>query len=84
MEAWCDWEGKHVSWVGPLPSIDMVSMGSVNASPCFLRFRDPENFVAGNRLSYLSYWEVMLRGYSKEQEIYRFPNARYKGIVIYI
>ena len=47
-EDWCDWEGKPASWAGPLPSVHMVSSGSVYASPSMLRFRDPKKFSAGN------------------------------------
>ena len=72
VETWCDWERKPTSWVEPLRSVDMVSSGSVYASLRFLWFRDPESFVAGNLRSYRSYWEFLLRGYSKEQEIYNF------------
>lgn len=57
----------------------MVSLGSVYASPRFLRFRDPENFFAGNLRGYLSYWEVVLRGYSKEEEIYSFVSEGVKA-----
>ena len=69
---WCDWEGKPASWAGPLPSVHTVSSGSVYASPSMLRFRDPNNFSAGNLSNCLPCWEPVLQDYPKTSEIYSF------------
>ena len=50
----------------------MVSGGLAFASPSMLRFRKPENFVAGNLSECLPHWEVVLKDYPKAAEIFRY------------
>lgn len=64
----CNWEGNPASWVGPLPSIHMVSKGLAWASPKQLRFYDPESFVAGNIHNYLSSWQYVIGNPSTQLE----------------
>ena len=71
-ESWCNWEGKPYNWVGPLPSVDMVSSGSVYASPTHIPFRDNENFIAGNVQANCHKWRTILLNYSKADEIFRY------------
>ena len=62
---WCDRENNPTSWAGPLPSLEMVSEGRVFASPDFLRFRDPDSFVAGNLTTCLDHRDQISVGYEK-------------------
>ena len=71
-ESWCNWEGKPYNWVGPLPSVDMVSSGSVYASPTHIPFRNNENFIAGNVQANCHKWRTILLNYSKADEIFRY------------
>ena len=71
-ESWCNWEGKPYNWVGPLPSVDMVSSSSVYASPMHIPFRDNENFIAGNVQANCHKWRTISLNYSKADEIFRY------------
>lgn len=57
---------------GPNPSLDMVSCGSVFASPTQVLFRDPKTFVAGEIHRHLPQWQWVLEDYPKRQEIYDY------------
>ena len=57
---------------GPNPSLDMVSCGSVFASPTQVLFRDPKTFVAGEIHRHLLQWQWVLEDYPKRQEIYDY------------
>ena len=52
--------------------MDMVSGGRAFASLSILRFRKPENFVAGNLSECLPHWEVVLKDYPKAPENFRY------------
>ena len=50
----------------------MVSGDLAFLSPSMLRFRKPENFVAGNLSECLPHWEVLLKDYPKAAEIFHY------------
>ena len=62
---WCDRDNNPTSWVGPLPSLEMVAEGRVFASTDMLQFRDPDSFVAGNLTTCLDQWDQISVGYEK-------------------
>ena len=66
--SWCNWEGKPPSWVGPRPSVSMVSHGEAFGSPIMLNFRDPATFVAGSLSSCAAQWRSILHSHPKREE----------------
>jgi len=57
---------------GPNPSLEMVSCGSVFASPAQVLFRDPKTFVAGEIHRHLPRWDWVLEDYPKRQELFYY------------
>ena len=76
--AWCDWNGGKPRMAGPSPSVELVSAGSVLASPILVIFRDPRTFVAGEIHRHLDLWDWVVQEYPKRQEIFSFLSQEVK------
>ena len=57
---------------GPSPFVEMVSAGSILASPTQVIFRDPRTFVAGEVHRPLDLWDRVVQEYPKRQDIFTF------------
>lgn len=53
----------------------LVSSGAVFASPTHIPFRDNDNYIAGNLMRHSRFWRVILRDYSKSDEILRYVSS---------
>ena len=75
-QRWCSSSGESPPPFGPLPSIQAVASGRIQAKPAWLSFPDPNNFVLGQLHQHGTFWHKILEGFPKRQEILSYIHER--------